>query len=68
MYTALDATDMRKSIDGLSILVEDPFGLDLFPESLFAFCNRRRELVKILYWNDNDFFIWMKGLGEDIFR
>ena len=59
---------MRKSINGLSLLVEDQFGLDLFSGSLFAFCNRRRDLVKILYWQDNGFCVWMKRLEEDIFR
>ena len=68
MYIALGATDMRKSINGLSLLVEDQFGLDLFSGSFFAFCNRNRDLVKILYWADNGFCIWMKRLGEDVFR
>lgn len=68
VYIALGTTDMRKSINGLSILVEDQFGLDLFSGSLFAFCNRRRDLVKILYWQDNGFCIWMKRLEEDVFR
>lgn len=68
VYIALGATDMRKSINGLSLLVEDQFGLDLFSGSLFAFCNRNRDLVKILYWADNGFCIWMKRLEEDVFR
>jgi len=68
VYIALGATDMRKSINGLSLLVEDQFGLDLFSGSLFAFCNRRRDLVKILYWQENGFCVWMKRLEEDIFR
>lgn len=68
VYIALGATDMRKSINGLSLLVEDQFGLDLFSGSLFAFCNRRRDLVKILYWQENGFCVWLKRLEEDIFR
>ncbi|SDP85441.1 IS66 family insertion sequence element accessory protein TnpB [Desulforhopalus singaporensis] len=68
VYIALGATDMRKSINGLSLLVEDQFELDLFTGNLFAFCNRRRDLVKILYWQDNGFCVWMKRLEEDIFR
>ncbi len=59
---------MRKSINGLSILAEEQFELDLFSGSLFAFCNRRRDIVKILYWADNGFCIWMKRLEEDNFR
>jgi transposase len=68
VYIALGTTDMRKSVNGLSLLVEDQFGLDLFTGDLFAFCNRRRDLVKILYWQDNGFCVWMKRLEEDVFR
>ena len=68
VYIALGATDMRKSINGLSLLVEEHYGLDLFSGSFFAFCNRKRDLVKILYWADNGFCIWMKRLEEDVFR
>lgn len=68
VYLALGATDMRKSINGLPLLVEEQFELDLFSGSLFAFCNRKRDIVKILYWADNKFCIWMKRLEEDIFR
>jgi transposase len=68
VYIALGATDMRKSINGLSILVEEQFELDLFSGSLFAFCNRKRDIVKILFWAENGFCVWMKRLEEDIFR
>ena len=68
VYIALGATDMRKSINGLSLLVADQFDLDVFSGNLFAFCNRRRDLIKILYWDDNGFCIWMKRLEKDIFR
>lgn len=49
VYIALGVTDMRKSINGLSIIVEEELGLDLFTGNLFAFCNRNRDIVKILY-------------------
>lgn len=68
VYIALGATDMRKSINGLSFLVEAQFELDLFTGNLFAFCNRKRDLVKILYWAENGFCVWMKRLEEDVFR
>lgn len=67
VYIALGATDMRKSINGLSLLVEEQFQLDLFSGSLFAFCNRNRDLVKILYWAENGFCIWLKRLEQDVF-
>ena len=68
VYLALGTTDMRKSINGLSLLVEDQFDLDLFTGNLFAFCNRRRDMVKILYWSGNGFCVWLKRLEEDQFR
>jgi len=68
VFLAVGATDMRKSINGLSLLVETSFDLDLFSGSFFAFCNRRKDLVKILYWSGNGFCIWMKRLEEEVFR
>lgn len=68
VYIALGTTDMRKSINGLSLLVADQFDLDVFSGNLFAFCNRRRDLIKILYWADNGFCVWMKRLEKDVFR
>jgi transposase len=68
VYLALGATDMRKSINGLSLLVEEQFELSLFTGNLFAFCNRRRDMVKILYWDHNGFCIWLKRLEQDQFR
>jgi transposase len=59
---------MRKSINGLSLLVEEHFQLDLFSGSLFAFCNRSRNRVKILYWDRNGFCLWVKRLEQDVFR
>lgn len=68
VYVAVGATDMRKSINGLSLLVEEHFQLDLFSGSLFAFCNRSRNRVKILYWDHNGFCLWLKRLEQDVFR
>ena len=68
VYIALGVTDLRKSINGLSIIVEEELGLDLFTGSLFAFCNRNRDIVKILYWDLNGFCVWKKRLEQDKFR
>ena len=68
VYIAVGATDMRKSINGLSLLVQDQFELNLFSCNLFCFCNRKRDIVKILYWDETGFCIWMKRLEADIFR
>lgn len=68
VYIATGATDMRKSINGLSLLVADHFELDVFSGHLFAFCNRRRDIVKILFWDKNGFCIWHKRLEKERFQ
>lgn len=68
VYVALGITDMRKSINGLALVVEEHFRLDLFSGSLFAFCNRKRDIVKIIYWDQNGFCLWMKRLEKEMFR
>jgi transposase len=67
VYLCCDIVDMRKSINGLSILVEQALGLDLFGEKLFVFCNRKRDKVKILYWERSGFVLWYKRLEKDRF-
>ncbi len=67
-YLAIGNTDMRKSINGLSILVEDHLELDPFSGHLFVFCNRRRNIIKILYWDRNGFCLWHKRLEKHRFK
>ena len=68
IFIALGTTDMRKAIDGLSILVSEKFNLDPFSGHLFAFCNRKQNMVKILYWGRNGFCLWHKRLEKDRFQ
>jgi transposase len=67
IYLAVGSTDMRKAINGLSILVEDELELDPLSGHLFAFCNRKRNMVKILYWDRNGFCLWHKRLEKHYF-
>lgn len=67
VWLVLGATDMRKAIDGLSVIVSDQLDLDVFSGQLFAFCNRGRTLVKILYWDRNGFCLWQKRLEKHRF-
>lgn len=68
VYLALGTTDMRKSINGLSIMVEQAMALNPFSGDLFVFCNRRRNIIKILYWDRNGFCLWHKRLEEHRFK
>lgn len=68
VYLALGGTDMRKAINGLSILVEQAMGLNPFSGDLFVFCNRQRSIIKILYWDKNGFALWIKRLEKHRFK
>jgi len=67
VHLALGSTDMRKAINGLSIMVET-MGLDPFCGDLFVFCNRPRTMIKILYWDRNGFCLWHKRLEKHCFK
>lgn len=68
VFLATGVTDMRKSIDTLSVLVAERMALDPLSGHLFGFCNRKRDTVKILYWDRNGFCLWHKRLEQERFR
>ena len=68
IYLACGPTDMRKSINGLSAIVESSFKLDPFDEAVFVFCNRARDRVKILTWDQDGFWLYFKRLEKGHFR
>jgi len=67
IYLYRGACDMRKSFDGLSGLVRSELGADPLSGSLFVFLNRRRTMVKVLYWATDGFAIWYKRLEQGLF-
>ena len=68
VYLAFGSTDLRKSIDGLAALVQEGFGLDPFSPSLFVFCNRERNKLKLLYWEHNGFWLFYRRLEKGTFQ
>lgn len=68
IYLAAGATDLRKSIDGLAAIVQERFGLNPFSASLFVFCNRERNKLKLLYWDHNGFWLFYRRLERGTFQ
>lgn len=68
VFLATGSTDLRKSINGLSIIVQETFGLDPFNHCLYVFCNRSRDKLKILHWEDSGFWLYYKRLEKSVFK
>lgn len=68
IYLHRDPVDFRKSINGLSIIVEQQMKLSPFDSALFVFCNRGRDKLKALYWDSTGFCLWYKRLEKDKFK
>jgi len=64
VYLCLTPCDMRKSFDSLNALVREHLELDAFAGHLFVFTSRRKDRVKILYWDRDGFAVWIKRLEE----
>ena len=68
VYIACGYTDLRKGIDGLSVLVQQEFDLDPFTNTLFLFCGRRRDRIKGLYWEQDGFVLLYKRLERGVYQ
>ena len=68
IFIALHATDMRKGFDGLSGLVSDTLKQDPLSGALFLFVNRRRDRMKVLYWDGDGLAIWYRRLEQGTFQ
>ena len=67
VYLAAGATDLRNNIDGLLILIEKQLKLNPFDSCLFVFCNRKRDKLKILFWDNNGFWLYYRRLESGHF-
>ena len=68
IFIARDVVDLRKGFDGLSALVIDVIDEDPLSGHLFVFFNRRRDRVKILYWDQSGYWLLYKRLEHGRFK
>jgi transposase len=60
--------DGRKQINGLVAIVQSAMAADPFGGGLFAFVNKRKETLRLLYWDRSGFAMWTKRLEKERFR
>ena len=68
VFLCTSLTDMRKGFDTLAALVRDSLDFDPLSGHLFMFVGRRRDRLKILYWDRDGYALWYKRLEKGTFR
>ncbi len=68
VYLCNQFVDFRKSINGLTAIVEAELELSVLSGTVFVFCNKSRDKLKILYWDSTGFALWYKRLDKDKFK
>lgn len=68
IFMAVGATDMRKGFNGLQGIVTGVLEQDPLSGHLFLFINRRRDKLKILYWDGDGLAIWYRRLEQGTFQ
>ena len=68
IYVSNRYIDMRKHIEGLSLIVVSQFKLNVLDHSLFIFTNKSRTRIKMLYYESNGFWLFTRRLENGKFK
>jgi len=68
ILVATQSIDMRKATNGLCILVSEYFEMNAQSDKLFLFYNKRKDIIKLLYWDKNGFGLLYKRLEKVKFK
>jgi transposase len=58
-------TDLRKAVNGLSVLIQEHMEMDPLSGSVFLFCNKERRLLKAVWWDKTGFWLSQKRLEKE---
>jgi transposase len=67
IFLYVEPADLRKSYDSLAALVSDHLQRNVLDGGLFVFLNRRRNRIKLLYWDRDGLALWQKRLERGTF-
>jgi len=67
-YLYMHSTDMRKSFNGLFYLVSSELKKDPLSGDVYIFINKRRDRIKLLFWDQGGFWICYKRLEKGTFQ
>jgi transposase len=67
VYLCVSPVDMRKQATGLALLIEQSLGRSVFDPALYVFTNRRRDRVRIVYWERSGLCLWSKRVEKQQF-
>jgi len=68
IHLVCGVTDMRKSIDGLTVVIQHQLARDPMASAVFVFCNRYRNRLKIIEWDSDGFWMYFKRLERGHFN
>jgi transposase len=68
VFVGTAPVDGRKGPDSLMTLVRDAFGVDIFTGHLFVFFSKRRDRVRVVYWDRDGIAMWTKRLERGRYR
>ncbi len=68
IYLYRDYVDFRKQINGLTLVAQNEMKLNIFEGDFFVFCCKKKDKLKIVYWQNTGFCMWQIRLEKDKFK
>jgi len=68
VFMAIEPVDLRKGFDGLSAAVQTVFDRNVLDGHLFLFLNRRRDRIKLLWWDRDGLALFYKRLERGTYE